>query len=111
MTRTSTGRNHAPGDVLLRLLTPAEVARALGCSEWWIKEQARKRRIPFTKTGGAYRFTPEHVHEIVRIFEQRPNEHREPEVTTGRKRRPVVQPVRPLVELRARPPRRARDAA
>lgn len=107
MTRSSAGRNPASADALVRLLTPTEVARALGCSEWWVKEQARRRRIPFTKTGGAYRFTTEHVYEIIRIFEQRPSQHREPEVTTGRKRRPVVQPVRPVVELRARPPRRA----
>lgn len=95
-------------DAAAPLLTPAEVASVLGCSEWWVKEQARKRRIPFTKAGGAYRFTTEHVYEIVRIFEQRPGEHREPRVTTGPKRRPVVQPVQPVVELRARPPRRAR---
>jgi excisionase family DNA binding protein len=96
----------------LRLLTPAEVARTLGCSEWWVKEQARRRRIPFTKAGGAYRFTVEHVYEIVHIFEQRPAASQEPEAATGRRRRAsVVEPVRPVAELRARRPRRARTAA
>src|SRR5688572_4319312 len=32
----------------LKLFKPGEIAKILGCSEWWIKEQARKRTIPFT---------------------------------------------------------------
>lgn len=110
MARASTTYNPATADVALRLLTPAEVARTLRCSEWWVKEQARRRRIPFTKTGGAYRFTREHVHEIVRIFEHGPGERPEPEMTPGR-RRAEVPPVRPVVQLRARRPRRACSAA
>ena len=56
-----------------QLHSPVEVAKALGCSEWWVKEQARRRRIPFTWIGGSYRFTAEHVREIIRVFEVRPN--------------------------------------
>ncbi|MGW7356543.1 excisionase family DNA-binding protein, partial [Streptomyces sp. NPDC054802] len=59
------------GFALTRLYRPAEVADALGCSEWWVKEQARKGRIPFTRTGGGYRFTAEHYQEIIRVFEER----------------------------------------
>ena len=44
----------------------------LRCSEWWVKEQARRRRIPFSWIGGSYLFTAEHVAEIVRLFEVRP---------------------------------------
>lgn len=112
MSRASTTRNPESAEASLRLLTPTEVARTLKCSEWWVKEQARRRRIPFTKAGGAYRFTIEHVHEIVHIFEQRPSTDQEPEAATGRRRRAsVVEPVRPVVELRARRPRRTRSAA
>ena len=34
----------------------AEVAEMLHCSEWWIKEQARKGRIPYSWIGGSYLF-------------------------------------------------------
>ncbi|MFI9720749.1 DNA-binding protein [Streptomyces sp. NPDC052396] len=64
---------HSITDVTLpRLYRPVEIAEALGCSEWWVKEQARKRRVPFTRVGGAYRFTADHFAEIVRVFEERP---------------------------------------
>src|SRR5439155_22954629 len=53
---------------------PAEVATLLHCSEWWVKEQARKRRIPFCWIGGSYRFTDEHIAEIAQLFEVRPTE-------------------------------------
>jgi excisionase family DNA binding protein len=109
MAHTRSAGSHTTAGVELRLLTPTEVAKVLKCSEWWVKEQARKRRIPFTKTGGAYRFTTEHVHEIVRIFEERPGDRAEPEGNRDQRRRQVAQPVRPVVELRARRPRRARD--
>ena len=48
-----------------QLLKPRDVATALGCSEWWVKEQARTGRIPFSWIGGSYRFTHEHLHEII----------------------------------------------
>jgi excisionase family DNA binding protein len=96
---------------LPRLLSPSEVARVLGCSEWWVKEQARHRRIPFTKVGGAYRFTKDHLYEIIRIFEHRPD-HRHAADTdaTSQPRRVPAQPATPVVQLRARRPRRLRNA-
>ncbi|MGW1489706.1 DNA-binding protein [Streptomyces sp. NPDC002402] len=89
-----------------------EVAKALYCSEWWVKEQARRRRIPFIRSGSGYRFTKGHVEEIFRILEERP----EP-VNTGvgmaisQGRRTPVVPGMAVVQLRARRPRRTRNAA
>lgn len=90
---------------------PNEVAKILRCSEWWVKEQARKRRIPFSWIGGRYLFTDEHVLEIVRLFETWPT--REHVATVGS--HAIPQPQRelstvPVVSLKARTPRRARAA-
>lgn len=98
------------------LLKPRDVAKALGCSEWWVKEQARKGRIPFSWIGGSYRFTHEHLQEIIRVFEHRPAAA--PAGTgpvasgppAARGRRPRTAPV-PTSRLQARTPRRARQAA
>ncbi|MGW6263709.1 helix-turn-helix domain-containing protein [Streptomyces sp. NPDC055085] len=89
----------------------AEVAKSLGCSEWWVKEQVRRRRIPFLRSGGGYRFTSDHVREIFHILEERPSLA---SVTSGEvvtRRRTTSQPVGPAVRLSARRPRRARNAA
>src|SRR5262245_43140716 len=88
----------------------ADVARILGCSEWWVKEQARKRRIPYSFIGGSYRFTDQHVVEIVSLFEVRPSETDEPAPLP---RRPVVQSgaaetANAPHRLTARTPRRVR---
>ncbi|MCX5123542.1 helix-turn-helix domain-containing protein [Streptomyces sp. NBC_00347] len=61
------------GDPTLpRLFGPEELARALGCSAWWVRDRARRRLIPFVYVGGAYRFTADHLAEIIRIHEERP---------------------------------------
>ncbi|GAA1395468.1 helix-turn-helix domain-containing protein [Catellatospora coxensis] len=94
------------------LYRPGEVAKRLRCSEWWIKEQARKRRIPYSWIGGSYRFTEEHVKEIIRLFEVepiQPSVHR-----TAQSAAPLVQhptSVAVVTPLRARVPRRARTVA
>jgi hypothetical protein len=44
------------------------------CSEWWIKEQARNHRIPYSWIGGSYLFTDQHIADIVRLFEVQPTE-------------------------------------
>lgn len=68
---------HARGDAMQQpgnipeFYLPAEVAKMLRCSEWWVKEQARRGRIPFCWIGGGYRFLPEHLTEIVQMFERR----------------------------------------
>ncbi len=93
---------------------PAQVAAMLRCSEWWIKEQARRRRIPFSWIGGSYLFTQEHITEIVRLFEVRPDAAADAVPTQAPPRR--MRPAGPegggdLIQLRARTPRRSRNAA
>ncbi|GIJ07307.1 helix-turn-helix domain-containing protein [Micromonospora andamanensis] len=93
---------------------PAEVAKILRCSEWWVKEQARKGRIPFSWIGGGYRFTNEHITEMVRLFERRPAS-----ATPLRRETSAPFPSRsgrsesgaPALQLKARRPRRARNTA
>jgi hypothetical protein len=102
----------SPVPAPVALHSAADVARALRCSEWWVKEQARRRRIPFCWIGGSYRFTGEHLAEIVRLCEVRPAE---PTALVARaesaSRDSVdVQDGQPVVVLQARPPRRARRA-
>ncbi|MFF4735043.1 helix-turn-helix domain-containing protein [Streptomyces sp. NPDC001262] len=114
----SSHSRHSVTDVTLpHLFRPAEIAKALGCSEWWVKEQARRRRIPFTRVGGAYRFTAEHFAEIVCAFEERPPEHHAPAPDVGaaassRQARPTRR-TSTEVRLQAKRPRRAvrRDRA
>jgi hypothetical protein len=60
---------HSADDALVFYL-PAEAAKILRCSEWWIKEQARKGLIPHCWIGGGYKFTPEHLKAIARIYER-----------------------------------------
>jgi hypothetical protein len=88
----------------------AEVARMLRCSEWWVKEQARRRRIPFSWIGGSYLFTDEHVAAIVRLFEVQPVEAATTATATGRARRSDGNAGTAAVTLVARVPRRARAA-
>jgi hypothetical protein len=88
-----------------RLHRPADVAKTLGCSEWWTKEQARKRRIPYTWIGGSYRFTDQHITEVIYLFEQRPDTEK-PGAPAATRRR--TQPTdAPRAVLHARTPRRA----
>src|SRR3954447_27054583 len=92
---------------------PADVARLLRCSEWWVKEQARRRRIPFSWIGGSYLFTEQHVAAIVQVFEVLPTDDASvlPRrgSLNGRSKRDSEVGVTPM-RLRARPPRRARHA-
>lgn len=105
-------RSGSTGDVPPgpRLYSLAEIATALGCSEWWVKEQARKRRIPFSWIGGSYRFTAEHLVEIIQTFEVRPKPG-SPGTTTSdpSPRRRTYRPAPPTTRLQARPPRRSRS--
>lgn len=87
---------------------PRDIAKALHCSEWWVKEQARRGRIPFSKVGGSYRFTAEHFAEIMRIFESRPAESGSAATATApAQRRQATQATAPVSRLKARTPRRA----
>ncbi|MGW2599254.1 DNA-binding protein [Streptomyces klenkii] len=104
--------SHAPSRTadsgLPRLFTPAEVAVAIGCSDWWVKEQARKHRVPFTRLGGAYRFTADHFAEIIRLFEERPPGVRSSASTPMVATRPELsrRAMPASVQLRPKRPRR-----
>jgi Helix-turn-helix domain len=83
--------------------SPEEAATILHCRPSWLKEQARLRRIPFTMIGGAYRFTAEHLAEIVRLGEQAAA------VPVRQASRRISAPAGPDAPiLQGRPPRRAR---
>jgi hypothetical protein len=113
-------RPHTENEAALpRLYRPEEIAEALGCSAWWVKDRARRSLIPHVRVGRAYRFTAEHFAEIVRLNEERPTRSpggaaAVPVATTPPVARVrVSQPRRPTAasttgRLRARPPRRTR---
>ena len=99
-------------NALPALYRPVDIAKALGMSEWWVKEQARRGRIPFTKPGRSYRFTAEQFAEIVRLYETRPvlAPVSQPMGATEQvSRKPIrnPQPVETTMRLHARVPRRA----
>jgi hypothetical protein len=98
-----------PGDAPLSpVYLPRDIAKALHCSEWWVKEQARRGRIPFSKPGGRYRFTAEHFAEIMRIFESRPAESGSAvAAATSTQRSQAGALTVPVTRLKARTPRRA----
>jgi hypothetical protein len=95
-------------DELPRLYCADEVAEAIRCSEWWVKEQARRRRIPFVRVAGAYRFTAAHVTDIVRLLEEQPDEGSSAPAPHAlpRRRRAQAVDTTAAVPLVARPPRR-----
>ncbi|WP_033416858.1 helix-turn-helix domain-containing protein [Streptomyces canus] len=99
---------------LPRLYVPEEVAAVLGCSAWWVKDRARRRLIPFTRVGRAYRFTGEHLAEIIRMHEARPALPQQSAAGAPARKSPAPQPTSPSAvptsRLRARPPRRARQS-
>lgn len=97
---------------LPRLYCPEDVADVLGCSAWWVKDRARRRLIPFTRVGRVYRFTGDHLAEIIRMNEARPATPQQPAPATATKApRPSPLPTTPVhtTRLQARPPRRTRQ--
>ena len=87
----------------------ADVAAILGCSQWWVKNQARQRRIPYCWIGGSYRFTDQHVTEIGRIFEVRPTTEAAPAARNSR-HTAAIEDNEPstVIQLTASVPRRMR---
>ena len=50
-------------------LSPEDVATALGTSTWWVREQARRGRIPHLRLAkGRIRLLPKHVDALVALF-------------------------------------------
>ncbi|UNZ21807.1 helix-turn-helix domain-containing protein [Streptomyces sp. 891-h] len=104
---------------LPRLYRPEEIAEALGCSAWWVKDRAKRGLIPHARIGRAYRFTAGHLDEIIRFHEECPTRSAGNAATVAAAFTPpaarthAVQPPRPTTtptkgRLRARPPRRTR---
>lgn len=94
---------------------PEDLAAMLGRSKWWVCEQCRRGRFPFVKAGGSYRFTDQHIEEILAILEQTPaglskNGMTRPGRPPRRASPSKPTSASPTVQLRARPPRRQRRA-
>ncbi|GIG58872.1 hypothetical protein Lfu02_32440 [Longispora fulva] len=110
MVRTDSPRGPAVTG-LPALYRPAQVAVILDCSEWWVKEQARKKRIPFAWIGGSYRFTEQHITEIIRLFEvEATNRDRTPTVVAAIPRQRRSQGEGTVIPLKGRTPPRVRAA-
>ena len=92
------------------LHTPEEAAELLRCKASWLREKARLREIPFSKVGGAYRFSDAHLTQIVAQFEQAPGRPAAPAV---RRTRPATElaPASGSAQLKARRPRRLQRAS
>ncbi|MFF0683925.1 helix-turn-helix domain-containing protein [Streptomyces tendae] len=102
---------------MARLYRPEEIAETLGCSTWWVKDRARRRLIPHTRVGRAYRFSAEHLVAIIRMHEE-PGMRIPVECTVSSAPPPQPNPATPRTgrqhpsalsarSLRARPPRRS----
>jgi excisionase family DNA binding protein len=95
------------GKVPQTLHTKDEAAAILRCKTSWLEKQAAARRIPFTMVGGTYKFTDEHIAEIIRINEFKPSPT-EPKgdptpARASRRRGRVEPPANAARPLRARP--------
>jgi len=97
-----------PRPTPLRFYLPSEVADRLRCSEWWVKEQARRRRVPYCWIGGAYRFTEQHVEAIAQLFEVQACDAPVSRGRVSRAAKLATETSGPAARLSARVPRRAR---
>jgi len=86
--------------------TVPEAARLLRVRESWLEREAAARRIPFTMLAGSYRFTSDHLIQIVRMHEIKPAETA-PLVPAAVRKRRTAQGKGPLpagvTQLRPRP--------
>jgi excisionase family DNA binding protein len=100
---------NAHGNTLL-LYTKQEAAEILRVKVSWLERRAAARQIPFTMLGGVYRFTPDHLVEIVRLSERGAaveSAATGPERRGRRRREPSRQSPDGFVPLRPRPRRAA----
>jgi hypothetical protein len=91
----------------LVLYTKREAAELLRVKVSWLERRCARRQIPFSMLSGQYRFTPEHLTEIVRLNEQSTGAIPRLVEPRGRLSREVRQPPDTFVPLRPRPARRA----
>lgn len=61
-----------PGPALLHTATETAVIIGGSCKPSWLRQQAREKKIPCRKIGGAYNFSDDDIAEILAIVEQRP---------------------------------------
>lgn len=100
----------APGAALV--YTADQAAALIGgtCKASWLRKQAREKKIPCRKIGGAYNFTDADIAEILAIVEQRPAEKAAPVQVKAAKPRAGARPAEAslptgVTQLRARQPR------
>lgn len=96
----------------LSIHTVDEAAGILRVKRSWLERQAAARKIPFTMLGGSYRFTIDHLIQIVRMHENAPSAEPVRNLPAAPRTVRAVPPAGALsaTPLRARPrpgPRRA----
>jgi hypothetical protein len=101
------GDEEAPGALVY---TAEEAAPMIKVTAYWMKARARRGYIPFTRIGRQYLWTPEQIREIVSAGEHRPLEPSLPRRPAAPVRSPTRAPEAPPPVLRARVPRRKREA-
>jgi hypothetical protein len=72
----------------------------------WMKTNARRGKIPFTRIGRKMVWTPQQLREIGRAGEQKPHVVLVPRTPARRRQSDAA-----AAALKAKPPRRRRDAA
>lgn len=71
-------KGNTPIDPELRLYTDEQAAELLGRSLWWVKDQIRHGKIPFTRVGRFARFSAAQIREIRAANEVTPGPRRRP---------------------------------
>ena len=103
-----------PGPALVH--TAIEAAAIIGgtCKPSWLRQQAREKKIPCRKIGGAYNFSDADIAEILAIFEQRPAARpATPAPARTARQRPATRPAEAsppagVTQLKPRQPRTLR---
>lgn len=62
----------------LRCFTPAQAADILGKNEHWVLDGIREGRLPHTRVGKSPRLTADHIRQIQKQGEYRPNKYAKP---------------------------------
>ncbi|BCJ44700.1 hypothetical protein GCM10010168_15130 [Actinoplanes ianthinogenes] len=100
-------------DHIPRIFTLDESAEILRVKKSWLERKAASREIPFSKLGGAYHFSTDHLWRIFFQYEQVPStgESDEPAAIIPRRKRQRTAPADPrVVPLRPRTPRTSRQS-